>query len=352
MNFYQAPITRYLNIPGANPTSTTFTQVTASTQAFSTTAPFMTVSSANTTWYGGVATNVFFETPNWPSSSYIITVEYNASAAAAPLLVGPNIMMLDADANYFIRGNAVAASTAASSINVMYCATLTNVVPEPNSARTSAVNSSWIQPGDRMDLSDNGQSTTNQAAAEAANAGSSVTVQACRFKTNSTNFVVEFNAAIRSDGNNPSGTASGFTPTSTSPSSANTAAYELKFKYSDGTFKSLAADSMVLKVIGRDTNGNIVWRGTLSFAVNLTYPANNKTGLISSYFDPGRFTQVTKAWALGNLRPLVGAGTAFQSQRIYVDRDLVAGAEPYRCISLYNSGSVGYQVALTIQPIS
>lgn len=353
MNFHQAPVTRYLNIPGAAGSSTLFADVTATPQAFIAGAPPLTVSSA-AGFKGGVATNVFFETPNWPSSTYSINLEYNATATAGPLLVAPNVMMTDADANFFIRGNSLLANTSNTAIHVVYCATLSNVVPVAGTVRASAANSSWIQPGDRIDIAGNADGT-NQSSGEST-AGSTVLVQACRFKTNSSTFLVEFDASIRTDGSGTNST-SGFTQ-SASPSSANVAAYELYLK-TGSTITGLAKDGLTLRVTGRspggtglDAAGTAIWTGILTFAVNLSYPTNNKTSLLTSYLDPSRFMQVSKAWALGNLRPLAGNGTSLVSQRIFVDRDLVAGAEPYRCLSIVNSGSVAYQVALTINPIS
>jgi hypothetical protein len=214
---------------------------------------------------------------------------------------------------------------------------------------------------DKIDLDIKGflgnADSTNQSNAEVATPGSTLLVQACRFKTNSSTYLVEFDASIRTDGSNSAGAASGFTQ-SASPTSANVVAYELYLK-TGATITGLAIGGMTLRVTGRspggtnlDAAGTAIWTGILTFAVNLSYPVNNKTGLLTSYLDPSRFMQVSKAWALGNLRPLPGSSTSLVSQRMFVDRDLVAGAEPYRCLSIVNSGSVGYQVALTINPIS
>ena len=464
MNFHQAPITRYLNIP-ATTASATFTNSTVNAQAFTTTAPLLTVSSA-ATWQGGAATNVFFETPSWPSGTFSINLEYNATAAATPLAVAPNVMMVDADANYFIRGSSlfassttVAVGTAAVSINVVYSASLINVVPV--GSRASAANSAWVQPGDRIDIyksfGSNGNTTagvsypatgSNQSTVET---GTDITVQACRHRTGSTSYALDFNAAIRSTGfhahitgktylgpvaspgvitvtagdvlpyNNgdaviltytggvitgvttatttvylgnitrtPDGpttfqvytssaaaaiagaggvaiTGSQVTVTAITPltsgtaifeqhlsgGNGNTAALDLAIRYSNGTVKKLAVDGLTLQVQGRSSVDNsVLWTGTLTSAINLSYTANNKAGLIASMFDPARFTQVSKLWAKYNTRPLPGSTTAMGSQKISIDRDNNAGGEPYRCISIINTGSVAYQVALTINPIS
>ena len=463
MNFHQAPITRYLNIP-ATTVSATFTNSTVNAQAFTTTAPLLTVSSA-ATWQGGAATNVFFETPSWPSGTFSINLEYNATAAATPLAIAPNVMMVDADANYFIRGSSlfassttVIASTAAVSINVVYSASLINVVPV--GSRASAANSAWVQPGDRIDIyksfGSNGNTTagvsypatgSNQSTVET---GADITVQACRHRTGSTSYALDFNAAIRSTGfhahitgkaylgpvaspgvitvtagdvlpynngdaviltytpNNITGvttasttvylgnitrtpdgpttfqvytssaaaaiagaggvaittstvTVTAITPvTSTaifeqhlSGGNGNTAALDLAIRYSNGTVKKLAVDGLTLQVQGRSSVDNsVLWTGTLTSAINLSYTANNKAGLIASMFDPARFTQVSKLWAKYNTRPLPGATTTLASQKISIDRDNNAGGEPYRCISIINTGSISYQVALTINPIS
>ena len=362
MNFYQAPVTRYLSLPGTGGTATTFADVTAVPQAFSSTVPPLSIS----TFKGGIigagsaplGVNLFFETPNWPSSTYSINLEYNASAAAAPLLVAPNVMMTDADATFFIRGNSILSNTSNTAVHVVYCANLTNVVPVAGTVRASAANSAWIQPGDRMDIAGNADST-NQSNAEVATPGSTLLVQACRFKTNSSTYLVEFDASIRTDGNNSAGTAAGtFTTSATGTGGADRTAYELYLK-TGATITGLAIGGMTLRVTGRspggtglDTAGTAIWTGTLTFAVNLSYPFNNKTGLLANYLDPSRFMQVSKAWAAGNLRPLGSSSTALVSQRIFVDRDLVAGGEPYRCLAIVNPGSVAYQVAVTINPIS
>lgn len=463
MNFHQAPITRYLNIP-ATTASATFTNSTVNAQAFTTTAPLLTVSS----WQGGAATNVFFETPSWPSGTFSINLEYNAATTAAtPLAVAPNVMMVDADANYFIRGSSlfassttVAVGTAAVSINVVYSASLINVVPV--GSRASAANSAWVQPGDRIDIyksfGSNGNTTagvsypatgSNQSTVET---GTDITVQACRHRTGSTSYALDFNAAIRSTGfhahitsktylgpvaspgvitvtagdvlpyndgdaviltftgggitgvtsasttvylgnitRTPDGpttfqvyassaaaaiagaggvgiTGSQVTVTAITPVTSGTAIFEqhlsagtpistaaldLAIRYSNGTIKKLAVDGLTLQVQGRSSVDNsVLWTGTLTSAINLSYTANNKAGLIASMFDPARFTQVSKLWAKYNTRPLPGATTALASQKISIDRDNNAGGEPYRCISIINTGSVAYQVALTINPIS
>ena len=434
---------------------------------FATAVPLLGVSSAATpAFLGGQATNVFFETPSWPSGTFSINLEYNHSTSAGTsLVVAPNVMMVDADANYFIRGSslfasstAVAVGTAAVSINVVYSASLINVVPV--GSRASAANSAWVQPGDRIDIyksfGSNGNTTagvsypatgSNQSTVET---GADITVQACRHRTGSTSYALDFNAAIRSTGfhahitgksysgpaaspgvitvtagevlpyndgdsviltyaggsltgvtspatvflgnitRTPDGpntfqvytasaaaaiagaggvaiTGASFSVSSIVPVTSgtaifgqhlstgvvSTAALDLAIRYSDGTIKKLAVDGLTLQVQGRSSVDNsVLWTGTLTSAINLSYTANNKAGLIASMFDPARFTQVSKLWAKYNTRPLPGATTTLASQKISIDRDNNAGGEPYRCISIINTGSVAYQVALTINPIS
>lgn len=349
MNFYQAPVTRYVSLSGAAAVATTFDQITPIPQSFSNSAPGFSIP----TFRGGPCANLFFETPNWPSSAYAISLEYVLGAAGTtPLLVGPNVMIKDADANFFIRGNSLLANTSNTIVNIVYSAVLTNIQIPAASTRNSALNNAWVQPGDRIDIAGNGQSGTNQSNGEVATPGSTLTVQSCRVKTNPQTFCIEFNAAIRTDGLLSNGTGAG-TFTVSNTTTANVAAHELTLRI-DGTNKKLAVDNLTLNVVGRDPSTNaIIWTGTLTSAVNLSHPVNNKTGLMESLYDPSKFMQTSKAWASANLRPLFANGTTITSQRIFVDRDLVAGAEPYRCISLLNPiNTANFVVAVTVSPIS
>ena len=348
MNFYQAPITRYLRLE--TPVVTTLTDISSIPQLFGTTAPVINTSS----WKSGEVINVFFETPCWPSSTFSINIDYNSGSANAPLLVAPNVMISNADANYFIRGNASIGSTFTALVaNITYCGVLTNVKPVNGNARASAVNSAWVQPADYLEIAaSNGHTATNISDSSGVVGVKYFTVLATRIKNNSDSFLVEFNACIRTDGNNSTGAAASFAPTS--DTTANTLAYDVALKYADNTFKKLAQDGLSIEVLGKDGSGVTIFTATLSSAANLTFPANNKAGLISSYFDPSKFTQVSSAWARANLRPLASAGTAIASHRLSIDRDDVSGGEPYRCLALvYPSGAAGHpQVAITINPIS
>jgi len=358
VNFHQAPITRYLRLQdrAASPTAN---ELTVAPQTFSATAPAINAS----TWMSGRAVNVFFETPTWPSSTFSINLEYNHSggggAGGSPLLVAPNVMIEDGGnvsgvpnvTNHFIRGNVAFLNTLNTVINVTYCGVLTNVTPL--GARASAANYAWVQPTDILDVSDNNQIahnlTTNQ----------DITVQAVRAKGGPDSYYVEFNAPLDLDGTGMSvggGNATGFP---TSPAATGVAAiessYDFTLKYANNTFKKLAVDGLTLAVIGKDSGGTPAFTGTLVGSVNLTYANNNKTGLIAGLFDPSRFMQVSRAWANANFRPLSTVGiTAFNTQRISVDRDYVSGAEPYRCIAIINSGTAATypQIAITINPIS
>ena len=338
MNFYQAPITRYLRTD--NPTSaSTFADITVSPQAFGATSPVINSS----TWRSGNAINVFFETPGWPSSTFSVNLEYNATAASVPLLVAPNVMMVDADYNCFIRGNSTiqnVGSLGNTRICVMYSATLSNV--KPVGARASASNSAWVQPADQIDISGNGQASTNLSVESGY---TSCTVQACRMKHGADTFLVEFNAPIRTDGAGQS------FPVSNSIT-GDVAAYELALKYANGTFKGIAKDSLTLNVVGRAADNSAVFTATMSYIVNLSYPVNNKTGLISGFFDPSRFIQVSKAWATTNMRPFGASSSTLFTNRLTVDRDQMAGAEPYRCLAIIDPGASTFQIAVTINPIS
>ncbi len=339
MNFYQAPITRYLRTD--NPTSAqTFADITVSPQVFGTTSPVINSS----TWKSGNAINVFFETPGWPSSTFSVNLEYNATTASTPLLVAPNVMMVDADYNCFIRGNSTIANVASAGntrICVMYSATLSDI--KPVGARASASNSAWVQPADQIDISGNGQTHTNLSVEDGY---TSCTVQACRMKHGADTFLVEFNAPIRTDGAEQS------FPISSSASGGDVAAYELALKYLNNTFKGIAKDSLTLNVVGRATDSSAVFTATMSYIVNISYPVNNKTGLISGFFDPSRFIQVSKAWATTNMRPFGASSSALFTNRLTVDKDQMAGAEPYRCLSIIDPGASTFQIAVTINPIS
>ena len=346
MNFYQAPITRYLRLE--TPVVTTLTDISSIPQVFSTTAPVISVNGAKS----GKVVNVFFETPCWPSSTFSINIEYNSAGTSAPLLVAPNIMISNPEANYFIRGNAsIAGAWSATSANITYCGVLTNVKPVNSNARASAVNSAWVQPADYLEIAaSNGHTATNISSNSTAGI-KNFTVLATRIKNNSDSFLIEFNACIRTDGADSAGNAASFAPTSSSPSNA--LAYDVALKYADSTFKKLAQDGLSIEVLGKDASDVTIFTATLSSVANLTFPANNKAGLISSYFNPSKFTQVSSAWATANLRPLASSGTAIASHRLSIDRDDVSGGEPYRCLALvYPSATNPPQVAITINPIS
>jgi len=354
VNFYQAPITKNLRLQD-RAAAPTVAELTVAPQAFSSSAPVINGSA----WMSGRAVNVFFETPTWPSSSFTINLEYAHSGGGTPLLVAPNVMIEDGGSvmgvpnvtNHFIRGNVAFSNTLNTNINVTYCGVLTNVAPL--GARASAANYAWVQPTDILDVSDNNQIahnlTTNQ----------DITVQAVRAKGGPDSYYVEFNAPLDLDGTGMSvggGNATGFP---TSPAATGVAAiessYDFTLKYANNTFKKLAVDGLTLAVIGKDSGGTPAFTGTLVGSVNLTYANNNKTGLIAGLFDPSRFMQVSRAWANANFRPLSTVGiTAFNTQRISVDRDYVSGAEPYRCIAIINSGTAATypQIAITINPIS
>lgn len=354
MNFHQAPITRYLRLQdrAASPTAN---ELTVAPQAFSATAPVINTS----TWMSGRAVNVFFETPTWPSSTFSINLEYNHNAAGSPLLVAPNVMIEDSGnasgvpnvTNHFIRGNVAFSNTLNTAVNVTYCGVLMNVVPV--GARASAANSGWVQPTDILDVTGNNQTAHNLATNQ------NITVQAVRTKGGPDSYYVEFNAPLDLDGTGTvisSGDALGFpSSTATGASAATESSYDYTVKYADATFKKLGIDGLTLNVVGKDSGGTPLFTGTLVGSVNLTYANNNKTGLIAGLFDPSRFMQVSRAWANANFRPLpTVTTTAFNSQRISIDRDYVSGAEPYRCIAIINSGTVSSwpQIAITINPIS
>ena len=355
MNFHQAPITRYLRLQDRS-TNPTATELTVAPQAFSATAPVINTS----TWMSGRAVNVFFETPTWPSSTFSINLEYNHNAAGSPLLVAPNVMIEDSGnvsgipnvTNHFIRGNVAFSNTLNTNINVTYCGVLTNVAPL--GARASAANYGWVQPTDILDVSGNNQIAHNLTTSQ------NITVQAVRTKGGPDSYYVEFNAPLDLDGTGAvvigGSDATGF-PTSASAggSAATESSYDFTLKYADSSFKKLAVDGLTLTVIGKDSGGTPAFTGTLVGSVNLTYANNNKTGLIAGLFDPSRFMQVSRAWANANFRPLsTVSSTAFNTQRISIDRDYVSGAEPYRCIAIINSGTVAAypQIAITINPIS
>lgn len=359
MNFHQAPITRYLRLQDRAAAAITAAELTVGPQAFSATAPVISASS----WVSGRAVNVFFETPTWPSSAFSINLEYAHGAAGSPLLVAPNVMIEDDGnvsgipnvTNHFIRGNVAFANTLNTVINVTYCGVLTNVVPV--GARASAANYNWVQTADTLDISGNNQVAHNLAASQ------NITLLAVRAKGGPDSYYVEFNAPLDLTGTGRvvktgADTTNFPTSTATPASAATEAAYELTLKYVDqgvDKFRKLAVDGLTLAVIGKDSGGTTVFTGTLVGSVNVTYANNNKTGLLAGFFDPSRFMQVSRAWANANFRPLsTVATTAFNSQRISIDRDYVSGAEPYRCIAIINSGTVAAypQLAITINPIN
>jgi len=352
VNFHQAPVTRYLKLQDrGTPASPTANELTVAPQAFSTSVPVINSSA----WVSGRAVNIFFETPAWPSSTFSINLEYAHTAAGTPLLAAPNVMIVDTAANvtnHFIRGNVAFANTLNTAINVTYCGILTNVVPV--GARASAANSAWVQPSDILDVATNGHIADNLTA------GSNLTVLATRVKNNSDSYYVEFNASLDLDGTGRvvivGSDATGF-PTSTSNGAltATETSYEYVLKYGASDFRKLAVDGLAVTVVGKDSGGTPVFTGNLVSCVNLTYSSNNKSGVVAKLFDPTRFLQVSRAWANANFRPLpTVTTTAFNSQRITIDRDYVAGSEPYRCLALINSGTAASypQIAITINPIS
>ena len=337
MNFYQAPITRLIHTDAKSET----------VYAIPTVYDADGVSSGSYL-QSGRAVTVFFETPGWPSAASRIELRLNTKGnSAAALTVAPNVYLTDADSYLFIRGNSVYANNSTTEIHVMYCATISGVVP--SEARKALPNNCWIKPGDLFAFSGIDRATTNISSTSfgPSGTGTSAVITSVRTKGSPQDFLVEFSVPI-----NATSVGSNI-PDNNFNTYRN---YELQFfNSSQGSGTSiigLSRDQLQPKVTSSSN-----WTGTMSNPVNLSYPAANKAGIVPAA-DPSKFILTNQLGFKAGYGPhhfqTVTKNSSHQQIILEQRPDYNQGFTPYRCISLYDwttQSADGYFVELTIHPV-
>ena len=125
------------------------------------------------------------------------------------------------------------------------------------------------------------------------------------------------------------------------------------------TVKGLAKDELICDVVGRDIAGNIVFRGRLAGAANLTYFNNNSARLKARYFDPSRQIQVS----IDDMKTLGKPNRSAFTATLLGDPDYVysyqvgkdaSGIQPIRSLAIYDNGTTEIQttvLAITVTPL-
>lgn len=355
MNFYQAPIAR------------TFVLNTRSLS--STAAPILPTNGIYPVsgQAHGRSVTVFFETPGWPTASHKVEVRAQGDLTAnnGNFAAAPNVCLSDADNYIFLRGNAVFANNAtpASGTHVVYSATLNNV-QATSSARASATNNYWVRPGDTFTFTNPVQAATVGSNIGVAPSGSTAIVTSVRQKGGPDRLVIEFSVPI-----------------------VTTAVQNYRAGVSAGTwalrdlvfFEGSAVGSAVnpvglafnrLTVQVSSSGGG--WSGTMSGAVNLTYPTANAAALYvpdptasapaqAGLIDPSNMIILSSA-ALTNVgrqmispailsNAVVASETLYNVSHSFEHRpDFNQGSAPYRSISF--SASAGtWVVEVLVHPL-
>jgi hypothetical protein len=251
----------------------------------------------------------------------------------------------DADSYLFLRGNNVYANngTAANGAHVVYCAQLD--VNSVASTRATAENDYWVRPGDTFTFTNPFTGTVGSNIGTDGTRSTAV-ITSVRHKSGSKSLLIEF----------------------TVPIAAGTIVQDYAGGRSDNTWKGRdlvffaganagsATDSkglsyhrLTLNVTG-SSGGSGVWTGTLSNAINLTYTAANRPGLIpvgtaplsADMVDPSKMLVCNSASLAANGRLHMGlTGTAAYHNDYAFEHisDFNQGSVPYRCISF--SASTG-----------
>lgn len=342
MNFYQAPIVRTLYTATKSTTSVAIPEVPAA-------AAFVAPGISH-----GRNITVFFETPGWPTAASKIQVRGTAlSGSVGNLAAAPNVCLSDADSYLFLRGASVYAnnSTPANGMHVVYSAYLDNVVP--SSARASAANSYWVRPGDSFTFTN---PYTSSAGTNLGTDGtrSNAIITSVRQKNSGNKLLIEFSVPIVQTAVN--GYAGG--------SAANWAGRDFVFWQGAAIGSATASKGLSYHQVSTTVTeaSTSAWTATLSGAVNLTYTAANRPGLLpassgsdAEMVDPSKMLICNSASlaVTGRQMGVVPSGTAptnyntdFTFEHV---SDFAQGSVPYRCISFNATGD--WIIELLVHPL-
>jgi len=288
--------------------------------------------SSAVTLQSGRAVTVFFEVPTAPIAASQINIKLHPNGTCSGLHAAPNVVMADADSYLFIRGNSVVANaaTASNGIHVVYSAILENVIPVN---RTNVNAGSLVRAGDNLNIITpivvRVEDTPNVITSVDYNETNitsvqSVTGQVISVKHKGQNtYLVDFTVGIDPDLVN-----SGIT---------GWAANELLFYRGTAAnpippIIGLAKDQFRVGVSGV-SSGSTAWRGSLNSAINLSYPDDNKAGILNTV-DSSETTIVTKNWVASS-----GLPATSDALNIYSEVDYNAGAMPFKCVSIIDNSS-------------
>jgi hypothetical protein len=271
-------------------------------------------------------------------------------------------------------------------IRLVYSGKLDNIVPAGSRVGTDM--KYWVKPTDTIELTpviatttgSNLASANRVAAYDAANNKHPI-LTAVKQISNLSEWAIEFNALIdNSIGNGPvefgyptwSGCGSyyNFDTSGDGPNKMAYAANEIYFlisvvdngKFSTYTIKSLAKDELICNVVGRDVAGNIVFRGRLAGAANLTYFNNNSARIKNTYLDPSRQLQLSFDELKAGAKPDRCNSSAANltnpdiGYNLQVGKD-ASGIQPIRSLAIYDQGTSGVSttgpnvLAITVTPL-
>lgn len=329
MNFYQAPIARRVAL--ATKTETDYI------------GPLAPASGVFGTPVGyGLNVTVFLETPGWPTAASKINVRGHVVSGTGNCVVAPNVCLSDADSYLFLRGNNVYANnaTAGSGAHIVYCAQLD--VNSVASARATAENDYWVRPGDTITFTNPFTGTVGSNLGSDGTRSTAV-ITSVRHKSGSKSLLIEFTVPI----------AASTAVKAYAGGSSVTSWMGRDLVFFAGSNAANATDSKGLsyhRLTLNVTGPSDVWTGTLSNAINLTYTAANRPGLIpvgtaplsADMVDPSKMLVCNSASLAANGRLHMGlTGTAAYHNDYAFEHisDFNQGSVPYRCISF--SASAG-----------
>lgn len=277
--------------------------------------------------------------------------------------------------------NGVSGAMSVGEIRLVYSGKLDNIAPAGSRIGTDM--KYWVKPTDTIELTPviatttgSNLATANRVAAYDAVGNKYPILTAVKQISNLSEWAIEFNALIDNSTNNDllanrypiwtgCGTYDNFHNDTGGPDKMAYIANEVYFttkttfdgKFTTYTVKGLAKDELICNVVGRDVAGNIVFRGRLAGAANLTYFNNNSASLKARYLDPSRQVQLSfdemKAGAKPN-RSNFSASTLADPELSYnlqVGKD-ASGIQPIRSLAIYDQGSVSATPATAINVLA
>ena len=255
----------------------------------------------------------------FPGGAYKIHI--NTFGTAAIMSALPNVVLSDANSYLLLGGSAMVAngSTAANDTQVLYGATLSNLLPE--SSRSTAANAYYVRPGDVFTFPD----TTTNIATTSAVVTSVVSAKTCNANSGSS-FYIEFSVGV----------------IPATYAIAGLSGLDLnELRTSVTPFPGLSRNKLRLPVASASN-----WTANLSDAVNLVYP---NAGLSIPAINPSEIPVVSTAWLKAKSKGVLGSISYGGTDATFnAERDTNAGTAPYRCLSVA-SANAGYQV--TVHPM-